>query len=208
MIKKIIFDIDDTLIDFPRQYVDGYQEVLNKYNLNINFMDLYNAIGKYETSGKYEYYDIDKLIKLVNSELNLNLDRKFSNDFFKMYDKLITPVSQSTIDTLEYLSKKYELVTLSNWFTSSQTNRLKEAGIFKYFTNVYGTDKVPMKPKKESFQSAMGNLKAEECVMVGDNFNVDIKVPKEMGLNVYYLSKNKKEGYNTINSISELKELL
>lgn len=208
MIKRIIFDIDDTLIEFSRKYTTGYQSVLDKYNLNLKFMDLYNAIGKYETSGKYEYYDIDELIKLVNNELNLKLDRKFSDDFFNMYDKLITPVSQDTIDTLEYLSSKYELVTLSNWFTSSQSNRLKEAGILKYFKKVYGTDKVPMKPRKESFKCAMEGLKPEECVMVGDNFEVDIKVPSEMGVKTYYLSKNKKEDYNTINSISELKELL
>lgn len=208
MIKRIIFDIDNTLIEFPKEYIDGYQKVIDKYNLSISSKKLYDAIGKYETCGNYEYYDSNKLLELINDELSLDLDKKFMDDFFDMYDKLITKVSKDTIETLEYLSKKYELVTLSNWFTSSQTNRLKEAGILDYFIKIYGTDKVPMKPRKESFECAMEGLKPEECVMIGDNFEVDIKVPKEMGLEVYYLNMNKKDGYNTISDIKMLKELL
>lgn len=208
MIKKIIFDIDNTLIQFPKEYANGYQKVLNELGINVSFMDLYNAIGKYETCGLYNYYDIDEVIKLINKELNLNLDKSFGIKFFEMYDKLITPVPQSTIDTLEYLNKKYELVALSNWFTTSQINRLNEAGILKYFTKVYGTDIVPMKPKVESFMSVIGDLKPSECLMVGDNLEVDIKVPYSMGMNVYYLNKEELKDIPTIKNIYELKERL
>ena len=35
MIKRIIFDLDNTLIDFPKDYAKEYGKVINKYNLNI-----------------------------------------------------------------------------------------------------------------------------------------------------------------------------
>ncbi len=210
MIKKLIFDVDNTLIDFPKEYVRGYQEVLDKNNIKKSFIDLYNALGKYETCGLYKYYKIEDVLNLINKELGLNLDKKFSDDYFKMYDNLITPVSDSTIKTLEYLSKKYELVVLSNWFTKSQENRLRKAGLLKYFTKVYGTDIVPMKPLEDSFLSVVGDLKVEECAMIGDNFDVDIKVPYELGMNVFYLNKDgiKVPNITTIKSIDELKEML
>ena len=207
MIKRIIFDIDNTLIDFP-DYIDGYQSVLDKYQVNKKAIDLYNAIGVYEECGKYDNYDKKELLKVINKELSTNLDDNFLEDYFNMYNKLITPVSDSIKDTLEYLSKKYELVTLSNWFTFSQKSRLKIAGIDKYFTSIYGTDIVPMKPKKESFMNVIGNNKIEECLMIGDNVNMDIKVPYEMGINVYYLSKGKKTNYPSIEKIEDLKEML
>ena len=206
MIKRIIFDIDNTLIDFPN-YIEGYQSVLDKHHIDKKAIDLYNAIGVYEECGKYELYDKEELLKVINQELNTNLDINFLDDYFNMYNKLITEVSDSVKDTLDYLSKKYELVTLSNWFTFSQKERLKLAGIDKYFSKIYGTDIVPMKPKKEAFLSVIGNKKLDECLMIGDNINMDIKVPYEIGMNVYYLSKGKNSNYPSIEKIENLKEI-
>ena len=35
----------------------------------------------------------------------------------------------------------------------------------EYFDEVYGTDIVPMKPRKESFMSVIGDLKPEEAIL-------------------------------------------
>lgn len=207
MIKRIIFDIDNTLIDFP-DYKQGYQSVLDKYHTGKKAIDLYNAIDVYEKCGKYNNYNKDELLKVINEELNTNLENNFLNDYFNMYNNLITEVSDSVKDTLNYLSKKYELVTLSNWFTFSQEERLKNADIYKYFTKVYGTDIVPMKPNKNSYLSVIENNKLDECIMIGDNIDMDIKLPYKLGIKVYYLSKGKKSNYPSIEKIEDLKEVL
>ena len=80
--------------------------------------------------------------------------------------------------------------------------------ILDYFDEVYGTDIVPMKPRKESFMSVIGNLEPSECVMIGDNLKVDIEVPYELGFNVYHLNKFGTSKYPTIRKIEELKERL
>lgn len=208
MIKRIIFDIDNTLINSPKNIEEGYQQVLDKFNINYKGSDLYDAIGIYETCGKYKKYDKQKLIDTINQTLNLNLDITFMDEFLKMYDNLETKLDIGVKETLEYLSKKYELVCLTNWFTESQENRLKKLDILKYFKEIYGTDKVVMKPMRESYLSAIGNFKPNECVMVGDNLNMDIKIPYELGINVYHLNKNGITKYPTIKKISDLKELL
>lgn len=208
MIKRIIFDIDNTLIDFPESYKEGYQQVLDKYNIDKKADDLYDAIGVYEESGKYDKYDFDELLKVINEYLHLELDDNFLNDYFKMYNHLPTYVSDSVKETLEYLSKKYELVTLSNWFTSSQEERLKYADIDKYFTKVYGTDIVSMKPKEEAFKAVLGDYRIDECLMIGDSIKMDIEVPFNMGMNVYHLCKKGKSQYPSISALEELKDLL
>lgn len=208
MIKKVIFDIDNTLMDFPKHYEKHFKDVLNKYSLDIKPVELYNAIGTYETSGNYIYCNKEELIKVINKELNLSLTLDFLEDFFNMYDKLITEVDKEVIKTLEYLKGKYELYIITNWFTDSQKSRLKEAGILKYFDGVYGTDIIPMKPRRECFMSVIGNLDPSECVMIGDNLEVDIKIPYEMGMQVYHLNKFGTSKYPTIRKIEELKERL
>ncbi len=208
MIKRIIFDLDNTLINVPSNLDSEFMKVINKFNLNITSKELYNAIGTYETSGENIYYDRYKVINTVNSILNLSIDDVFFDEFLSMYSKLVDDLEDGVVETLKYLKSKYELVVLTNWFTESQSNRLKEAGILEYFDNVYGTDIVPMKPLKKSFLAAMGDLKPNECVMVGDNLNVDIKIPYEMGMNVYHLNKKGTTKYPTIRKIEDLKERL
>ncbi len=184
MIKLIIFDIDNTLIDIPKSIKVEFQKLLDKFNTGVSAMDLYNAVGTYEINKEGVYYTKEKLLEVVNKVLKLNLTMDFVNEFFNVYDKLISPLDDGVVDTLKYLKSKYRIVALSNWFTDSQKSRLKEAKILEYFDEVYGTDIVPMKPRIESFMSIIGTLKPEECVMVGDNLEVDIKVPYEIGMNV------------------------
>ena len=208
MIKRVIFDVDDTLINFPYIYEEKTKEILTKHGVELESGSLYEAVGKYETVSKNKYYDKDKLLYIINKSLNLNLTNKFIVDFFEMYDKLITPLEDGVVETLEYLKDKYELVVLSNWFTDSQKSRLKEAGILEYFDEVYGTDIIPMKPSCECFLRVIGDLKPEECVMVGDSIDADIKVPYEMGMNVFHLNKYGTSKYPTIKAIKDLKERL
>lgn len=208
MIKRIIFDVDDTLIDFPKEYLTAYQGIASKYNLKITPYDLYAAISKYELKKDEISFTKEGLLLTINNELNLNLDINFIDDFLYAYNNLKIELSNEVKETLDYLSHKYELVILSNWFTDSQKIRLEKAGILKYFVEVYGADIVSKKPNKDSYLSAMNGYKPEECFMIGDNLDMDIKIPYSMGINVFHLSKEKKGEYPTINKIEELRKVL
>ena len=208
MIKLVIFDIDNTIMDFPKNFETEFKKVLNKFGANIEPIELYKAVGTYETNKEGIYYTKEKLLEVVNKVLSLNLPIDFIDEFFNMYNVLISDIESSVIDTLKYLKTKYKVVALSNWFTDSQKSRLKVAGVLSYFDEVYGTDIVPMKPRKESFMSVIGDLKPEECIMIGDNLKVDIEVPYELGFNVYHLNKFGTTKYPTIRKIEELKERL
>ena len=208
MVKQIIFDIDNTLIDVPKNIDVEFQKLLNKFNANVSAMDLYKAVGTYEIKGEYEYFTKEKLVEVVNNVLNLELTIEFADEFLNTYNKLITVVEDGVVETLKYLKSKYRVVALSNWFTESQKIRLEKVGLLEYFDEVYGTDIVPMKPRKESFISVMGDLKPEECVMVGDNLKADIEVPFEMGINVFHINKFGTTKYPTIKRIIDLKERL
>jgi len=207
MIKRIIFDLDNTLIEFPEDYSKEYDDIINKYNLNITSKDLFKIIGVYETCGE-KYYDKEKMLELINKEYNLNLKLDFIDYMLEIISKLVRPLNNEVKNTLKYLSNKYELVVLTNWFTDCQQKRLEKAGILKYFKKVYGTDLIPMKPNRECFMHVIGDLKTEECLMVGDNLDMDIKVPYEIGMNVYHLNKFGTSKYPTIKKIEELKERL
>ena len=209
MIKKIIFDVDNTLIKWDKKYWYSLNKTLEYFNIKYNdetVNKLIKAVDDYEI--RYDTYKIEYMINMMEEYTNINLPDNFVDIWLSFLEECVPKKEDNNlIKTLEYLQEKYELVILTNWFKSSQVARLKKVGIYKYFKQIYSADFFPMKPKYESFLTAIGDLSPNECVMVGDNLDVDIKNPYEMGMNVYYLTNNE-SSYPSIKSIEELKEIL
>lgn len=147
----------------------------------------------------------------ILSSLNLNLDISFIKKLEKRQSKL-SFIDDDLIDVLDYLSKKYELVILSNYFTNIQKNRLKNAKIDKYFSKVFGGDEIKLKPRPEAFLKAVYPNKKEECLMIGDSLKMDIEGALNVGLKViavdYFNKLPKSDKYILIDDIKKLKEIL
>jgi putative hydrolase of the HAD superfamily len=201
MIKRIIFDIDNTLLDTNKDAIDSYQEYFNKYHINYSAKDLYDLIEMYDrNNGSYNKQDLEKFIA---NHSNITIDL---NKLLKVYSVNSTLLSKDIPNTLNYLSKKYDLVCLTAWYEDSQASRLKKAHLLKYFNKIYGFETAGVKPDKKAFITALNGYLPNECLMVGDSINSDIKVASELGMNVYYLNKNNtKVNYPQIKKISELK---
>ena len=204
MIKRIIFDFDNTLVMWKDEYDDAIKETVKHFNLDVNYKELSEEVDKYEyIATKYDKQD---LINYLNEKFKLNLGMEFLDYWLPLLGKM-SYASDEVIDTLDYLSKKYELVVLTNWFTDCQIDRMKHANIYKYFKEVYGGEETK-KPNKEAFIKALGDKKIEECIMIGDNYNMDIKPAIDLGIRAIMVGKNKEENIEVIDDITKLKEML
>ena len=208
MIKKLIFDLDNTLIMWKDEYIDALRDTLKKYNNNENPNHINDLIDSYEDY--YDRYDKEKMLEHINNNIKEKLNMDFMNDF--LYNiGYMSEENKNVIHTLRYLSKKYELVVLTNWFRKPQINRLKAAKIDRYFSEIYGGEDF-IKPNKEAFVKAAGNTKFEECIMIGDNYNIDIMGAYNAGLNVIYfnpkLKDNNKLKFDEISDFRELMDIL
>ena len=207
MIKRIIFDLDNTLIMWKDKYLNAIKETVELYKLNIDYKYLSSLVDEYDN--EFRYYDKELMVNFINEKIDNKIDIDFLNIFLDRFGYM-SEKDDKVIEVLEYLSKKYELVVLTNWFMEPQKERLKNASILKYFKEVIGGEN-SMKPYKESFMNACGNLNPSECIMIGDNYDKDIVGADNAGLNViYYNYKNKenKNNFKEIKNISELKEML
>lgn len=211
MIKRIIFDLDNTLIDWKENYsIDAVKNVCNKFGIKYNdkiIENIVNVIDNYEKSN--EYYNINIMQELINKELNECYPTDFTKEILKHFGTCVPKeIDINIIKTLDYLQSKYELVILTNWFEKTQIERLKNAKIYKYFKHVYATEKIKVKPNKEAFETAIGELDLNECIMIGDDLEIDIDGAINMGLNAIFLNKKNIKVDKKYTVITRLEELI
>ena len=92
---------------------------------------------------------------------------------------------------------------------------MEKVGIKNYFSQIYTAEKYA-KPKKEAFLQAIGKNNINECVMIGDNLNIDILGARNAGItNLIWLDNNNKsvkykdilKGIKVITNINELRNI-
>ena len=208
MIKRIIFDIDNTLILFKDSFAYSYAEIFPDKDLK-KAKEVYDALEFYED--EEDIYTEEKMLNFLNRKLNYS----FTIDMIKkineeVAENWVNEKNQELIDTLKYLSEKYEIYALTNWFTKTQKRRLEKMDILQCFDKVIGTDIVKIKPHKEAYLLASQGIKIEECLFVGDSARKDLDVPYQMGAKVIHFDNNYQNNndYPKIRNIKELKNIL
>lgn len=153
MIKRLIFDIDGTLItgvSFDKAITNSLLEfgIFSEENKQ----KFIYAISTYENYHKE--YEQNQYLQYFSQTLGCNLDKNFLNTFFRNLGMYAIPDdNQELIETIDQLSRKYELVLLSNYFEKSQRGRLEHIGIDKYFFEYYG-EKI-CKPDRQAYIDAI-----------------------------------------------------
>ena len=188
MIKRLIFDVDSTLIvgaNF-KEAVENTLEELNIYSEE-NLDNFFEGIASYE--GVYDNYNSRDYKKHMEECMNVLIPNNFLDVFFYYLKDAIPERNEKLISTIDSLSKKYELVLLTNYFSISQLNRLNNMGIGKYFTEVYGEDLI--KPNEYAYIKACGKHNPEECVMIGDSLYLDVECAQKAGLKAIFVNTKK-----------------
>ena len=208
--KKIIFDLDNTLLYLSDEWQKYYQRVIDKYNLNISVLDLYNAIDKFDKTHKNIIVTRALFCKFLNEKLNINNMEYILEDLLKEYSNVPLLKLDEVYEVLEYLCSKYELIAYSNWFTSNQIERLKKNKLDKFFKKIYGWDEIIMKPSSRSINEIIGCDEIKEYIYVGDNIKYDIEVPNSMGMKTILLNRKgiKQYKYKEIYNIKDLMKIL
>lgn len=205
-IKRIIFDLDNTLIPWSNDYLEAVKKAVEKYNIPVSYEEMDGAYATYEDH--YQNYTYENFQKHIKEQLGIDVSLEFIEAWIEYLGDMAMPATDELKETLEYLKSKYDLAVLTNGFPESQGNRLITAGIKDYFTEVYGSEKYN-KPDPRIFIEACGSYSPEECLMVGDIYDIDYKGAIAAGLQaIHYNKKEDGDGKTRVRTLSELKEIL
>lgn len=132
MIKRLIFDVDGTLITGVN-FISSIEATLKRIEFysKENVRLFLEAISSYEK--EFNNYNKIDYINYFGKTLDIKLDDNFLKIFFDELKKCVPLENEKLKSSISKLSKKYELVLLTNYFKESQLNRLHEMGIADLF---------------------------------------------------------------------------
>jgi len=210
MIKKIIFDLDNTLLFISPEWEKCYQKFIDNYNLSITPEDLFSCIGTFEKNINNVIVTNKIMCEYINGRLPISLTENMFIELLNVYKNIPLLDIDIIYNVLEYLSHKYELIVYTNWFSKNQIERLKIYNLDKFFSKIYGWDDLEIKPSKIGIEKIIGNNKIDEYVFIGDKMDFDLEVPHNMGMATIFLNRKfvKQNKFQEIFNIEELKEIL
>lgn len=191
-IKAIIFDLDNTLIDFMRMkrlsceaamdaMISTGLKIKKEKGMEIMFQ-LYSQYG-------YEYQKIFQVfMKNVLGKIDYGIMASGIVAYRRVKEGLLYPYP-NVVPTLSKLRKKYKLAILSDAPRIQAWIRLAAMQIQDKFDLVVTFDET--KSKKPSLKPFLYilkklKLKPEECVMIGDSLKRDIAPAKEIGFKTVF----------------------
>ncbi|BDC92563.1 HAD family hydrolase [Treponema bryantii] len=112
---------------------------------------------------------------------------------------------EKLIETLKILQSKYKLICVTNNPVLPARKTLEAIGVSEFFPEIVGLDTCfKSKPAVEPFQTAVERLgdgiRAENCLAVGDRYDMDIALPIEMGMGGILIS-GVEEVYQILKSV-------
>ncbi len=222
----VFFDLDNTLWDFKNNSRLAMQNSFDHFNLrdqNLSFDDFFEVYSKHNHAlwDGYRNNEVSKIdliyrrFKDTFKELGVEgvIPEKINDFYFDEMPKQKT-LYPGALETLQYLKdKRYQMFIITNGFKEVQHKKIQISGLEPFFKKVFTSEEIKTpKPGKDIFEFAITstNARKSESIMIGDDWDVDIKGAINFEIDSVYFSQQKpaeKIGKTTVFTISHLHEL-
>ncbi|MDD6467728.1 MAG: HAD family hydrolase [Erysipelotrichaceae bacterium] len=211
MIKVVLFDLDNTLIDRQKVFREMLLDQLGQYHPNMNYEELLGVVEQVMAWDNFGNVDRLDVFKKYVDYYHLSVDADTINNYWKEHSGDIVYVFDDAEHVVHELQKKYRLGLLSNGSVESQRrkiNRLPFKDVFEY--SLVSGELGIHKPDKRIFLKVCEDMgvQPEECVYVGDNPRCDIEGAIGAKMKPIWITKEKYHENKEVICISNLTELL
>ncbi len=224
MIKTVLLDLDDTILDFKMSERVALTKTLNELSIE----------PTEEIIKKYSKYNISQWKRLELGEISR--EEVKVNRYKLLFDDIkvdASPEKATAIyeenlahghyfvdgakEMLYSICNDYNLYVVSNGAKKVQDGRMKSADISHCFKGIFVSEVVGFeKPNVEFFNkvfSQIENFNADEAVIIGDSLSSDIKGGKNAKIKTVWFNPNGLECDDIvpdfqISSLDEIKPLL
>ena len=182
----LIFDIDGTLYTSD-DYVKEQVDVQIRHWADLNGMTHDEARKKISDYRKNYELEHGKTISLGNTfpafGIDIDTSIKWRNTLMRPENYLSS--NPELRQALEKAAKKFKLICVTNNPVDAARKTLSVIGINDLLPDIVGLDTCrKSKPSKEMLETALRitGEKAEDCISIGDRYDIDISLPLEFGM--------------------------
>lgn len=201
MVTTLLFDLDNTLLDFNRAEKAAISKTLTHFGITPDDSTL-----KRYSELNLKQWKLLELGKLTRAEVKIRrFELLFKEKHFdvsateaaKLYETLLAQghyFMEGAEELLETLYGDYRLYLVTNGTLSVQKGRLKSSGIRRYFEDIFISEEIGYnKPSIEYFNccfSKIPDLKKESAVIIGDSLTSDIQGGINAGIRTIWFNPN------------------
>ena len=197
MVKAVLFDMDETLIDIPVSL--AFKRAADILNLDVE--DLWQAYHSFS-----DRPSINNHFALLKEKFNLSEDLVNEAESVFLETVRDSKLKDGALDLVKSLSKKYKLYIVSVDSVGKRKAQLEKFGLSSFFSGIF-TDK-GLGINKESPNYYLKvleklNLKAKDVVVVGDSLIAEAAPCQKVGIKVILIPSSE----NDLVTISPLKDV-
>lgn len=221
MIRAIIFDLDNTLVDFmllKRAAVNAAINAMIDAGLQLTHAEVLDRINKIYESEGIEYQQVfDNLLQEAIGKVDYKIMSAGIVSYRKAREAALKPYPGVFPTLIELIKMGLKLAVVSDAPSKEAWLRLSYINFHHLFDVVITYDETrERKPSPVPFNLALKELglKADECLMIGDWAERDMVGAKAVGMKTVFArygdtfdTVNPESDYD-INSISELIEIV
>lgn len=225
MIRKLLLDVDGTLLDFNASAKLSLEGLFASrgYKWEDSVFDQYCEINE----GLWQQYEKGLLARervlvdrftILFERLGISEKGETFEESFRDGLESHAVLVDGAIEILDYLSAKYDLYIVTNGVARTQDRRLALSGLNRYMTDVFISERVgSQKPQKEYFDyclSHIGPCEKDEVMLIGDSLSADILGANRAGITSVWFNPSGHENPGTaepdheIRTLAELKKIL
>ena len=202
----ILFDLDRTLWDFDTNALITFRQIYNEFGLEAQCHVPMEVFHEYYVAVNAQLWDAYRGGTLEKEMLSLQRFALPLEHFGvqtpmvlaeRMADYYVHEgVKQTTLmpgarEVLQHFAQSpHVLCIITNGFSEAQLPKMRTAGIDQYFQHFFLSEELGyMKPDRRFFEAVLSHLgtTADDCVVIGDDYDVDIVGASRAGIRqVYY----------------------
>jgi 2-haloacid dehalogenase len=199
MIRSVLLDLDDTILDFHRAERAALRETLA-------YLDIDPAeatLARYSELNRLQWEALERgeitreevkvrRYRLLFAELGVERDPRAAAEYYEKELAVGHYFVEGAESLLQALRGRWRLYLVSNGTVSVQRSRLQSAGIAGYFTKIFLSEAIGCdKPGAAFFQrcfDAIPDFCREETVIVGDSLTSDIRGGHNAGIRTIWFN--------------------
>ncbi|OFD39323.1 YjjG family noncanonical pyrimidine nucleotidase [Bacillus mycoides] len=207
--KTLLFDVDDTLLDFQKAEKISLRMLFEEKGLLLTdeIEDRYKKINKslwdsFEKGEIARNEIINTRFSILFKEYGEEVDGILFENNYRSYLEEGNQLMQGAFEFINQIQSKYDLYIVTNGISKTQDKRLRNAGLHSLFKDIFVSEDTGFqKPMREYFDyvfERIPNFASEEGLIIGDSLSADIKGGYVAGIDTCWFNPEKKSNDSEI----------